>query len=319
MSGSQALETLALATDVVFDKTGTLTEGKLAVQHIMLFHSLNQDDAIYLAQVLEQQSEHPIARAIAQLSTASTLHVQSEQRINRVGHGVRAQLTLHGQSQQWSIGRPEFVQETAGALPTELQHIQHHGTVIALGNQQGFVAAFLLQDQTKAQIPTMLAQLTQQGLHLHILSGDRQAAVQALAQTLNIPHIHAEATPEDKLAYVETLQRQGKKVLMIGDGINDAPVLAASDVSIAVASGADVARDGADIVLLNDEMTAIPATIQQARKTARIIRQNLIWASAYNLIAVPLAVAGLVNPWIAALGMSSSSLLVLLNALRLRR
>ena len=319
VSGSQALETLALATDVVFDKTGTLTEGKLAVQHIMLFHSLNQDDAIYLAQVLEQQSEHPIARAIAQLSTASTLHVQSEQRINRVGHGVRAQLTLHGQSQQWSIGRPEFVQETAGALPTELQHIQHHGTVIALGNQQGFVAAFLLQDQTKAQIPTMLAQLTQQGLHLHILSGDRQAAVQALAQTLNIPHIHAEATPEDKLAYVETLQRQGKKVLMIGDGINDAPVLAASDVSIAVASGADVARDGADIVLLNDEMTAIPATIQQARKTARIIRQNLIWASAYNLIAVPLAVAGLVNPWIAALGMSSSSLLVLLNALRLRR
>ena len=319
VSGSQALEALALVTDVVFDKTGTLTEGKLTVQNIMLLSTFSQDDAIYLAQVLEQQSEHPIARAIFNLNTTSTLNISSEQRINRVGHGVRAQLFIHGENQQWAIGRPEFVQEIAGALPMELQHIQHHGTVITLGNQQGFIAAFLLQDQIKAHIPTVLSQLKKQDLNLHILSGDCQIAVQTLAQTLEIPHFYAEATPEDKLAYVETLQRQGKKVLMIGDGINDAPVLAVSDVSIVVASGADVARDGADIVLLNDEMAVIPATLNQAYRTTRIIRQNLIWASVYNLIAVPLAVAGFVNPWVAALGMSSSSLLVLLNALRLRR
>ena len=125
--------------------------------------------------------------------------------------------------------------------------------------------------------------------------------------------------PEDKLAYVETLQRQGKKVLMVGDGINDAPVLAAADVSVAVAGGADVARAGADIVLLNDDMAVIPQAVNQAKRTAAIIRQNLIWAAAYNLIAVPLAAAGFVTPWLAALGMSGSSLLVLANALRLRK
>ena len=165
----------------------------------------------------------------------------------------------------------------------------------------------------------MVAELKQQGLNLHLLSGDRQAAVQSLAQNLRLDAFRAEAVPEDKLAYVETLQRQGKKVLMVGDGINDAPVLAAADVSVAVAGGADVARAGADIVLLNDDMAVIPQAVNQAKRTAAIIRQNLIWAAAYNLIAVPLAAAGFVTPWLAALGMSGSSLLVLANALRLRK
>ena len=317
VSGTQALEALAQASDVVFDKTGTLTEGKLVVHNIIMLGNISQDDAICLAQVLEQQSEHPIARAILALEHTAAAHITSEQRINRVGHGVSALLTFNGQQHIWAIGRPEFVQEIAGELPVAFSEIEHNGTLITLGNQHGFVAAFLLQDQTKAHIPNVLAQLKQQGLNVHILSGDRQAAVQALAHTLGIEHSRAEATPEDKLAYVETLQRQGKKVLMIGDGINDAPVLAASNVSIAVASGADVARDGADIVLLNDEMMVIPTTLWQARRTAQIIRQNLIWASVYNMLAVPLAAAGFVNPWVAALGMSGSSLLVLLNALRL--
>ena len=165
----------------------------------------------------------------------------------------------------------------------------------------------------------MVAELKQQGLTVHLLSGDRQAAVQSLAQNLRLDVFRAEAVPEDKLAYVETLQRQGKKVLMVGDGINDAPVLAAADVSVAVAGGADVARAGADIVLLNDDMAVIPQAVIQAKRTAAIIRQNLIWAAAYNLIAVPLAAAGFVTPWLAALGMSGSSLLVLANALRLRK
>ena len=129
----------------------------------------------------------------------------------------------------------------------------------------------------------------------------------------------AEATPEDKLAYVETLQRQGAKVLMIGDGINDAPVLAAAEVSMAVAGGADVAREGADVVLLNDSLAVVPMAVAQARRTHTIIRENLIWSTVYNLIAVPLAAAGFVNPWVAVLGMSLSSLLVLANALRLRK
>ena len=149
------------------------------------------------------------------------------------------------------------------------------------------------------------------------MSGDREAAVAHVAQTLALDAHHAEATPEDKLNYVESLQKQGRKVLMVGDGINDAPVLAQADVSVAVAGGADVARDGADVVLLNDDMRIMPQMLDQARRTRRIIQQNLSWATAYNLIAVPLAVLGYVKPWIAALGMSLSSLLVLGNALRL--
>ena len=158
---------------------------------------------------------------------------------------------------------------------------------------------------------------THAGTSRHVLSGDREAAVSALAKTLNLDVYNAQATPEDKLAYVETLQRQGIRVLMVGDGINDAPVLAKADVSVTVAGGADVARDGSDVVLLNDDMNVLPKMIRQARKTRLIIRENLIWAMMYNLVAVPLAVSGVVTPWIAALGMSFSSLLVLGNALRL--
>ena len=163
----------------------------------------------------------------------------------------------------------------------------------------------------------MAAELKKRGMRLHLLSGDRTAAVTHVATQLGLDEYRAEAAPEDKLAYVEGLQRQGRKVLMVGDGINDAPVLARADVSAAVAGGADVARDGADVVLLGDDMGVLPLMIDQAVRTRAVIRQNLSWASAYNIIAVPLAVLGYVKPWIAALGMSASSLLVLGNALRL--
>ena len=158
-----------------------------------------------------------------------------------------------------------------------------------------------------------------QRITLHILSGDNQAAVSQLADELGITHYRAAATPEDKLAYVQQLQADGKRVLMLGDGINDAPVLAAADVSVAVAGSADVARDGADVVLLNEDFSALPVMLAQAARTRRIIRQNLIWATMYNLLVVPLAVLGYVTPWIAAIGMSASSLIVVWNALRLRK
>lgn len=319
ISAGHALETLAEITDVVFDKTGTLTEGKLAVQRMLLHGGITEAQAVAVAQVLERQSEHPIARAILNLPSVSDGNITSEQRINRVGHGVSARLSIGGQEMLWAIGRPEFVAEIAGELPDAWRDAVGEGSVIALGNQQGFAALFVLQDQVKEGVAEMLAQLRTAGLRLHVLSGDRQAAVSALVQSLGLDAARAEATPEDKLAYVETLQRQGAKVLMIGDGINDAPVLAAAEVSMAVAGGADVAREGADVVLLNDSLAVVPMAVAQARRTHTIIRENLIWSTVYNLIAVPLAAAGFVNPWVAVLGMSLSSLLVLANALRLRK
>ena len=319
ISAGHALETLAEITDVVFDKTGTLTEGKLVVQRMLLHSGIDEAQAVAVAQALERQSEHPIARAILNLPVSEGVNIRSEQRINRVGHGVSARLSVGGQESVWAIGRPEFVAEIAGELPAVWQQAVHEGSVIALGNQQGFAALFVLQDQVKEGVADMLAKLRQAGLRLHLLSGDRQSAVSALAESLGLDAARAEATPEDKLAYVETLQRQGAKVLMVGDGINDAPVLAAAEVSMAVAGGADVAREGADVVLLNDSLSVVPMTLAQARRTHIIIRENLIWSTVYNLIAVPLAAAGFVNPWVAVVGMSLSSLLVVANALRLRK
>ena len=314
------LETLPAVTHVVFDKTGTLTKGQLGVVDIVLFGNIEKNTAIAVAQALESQSEHPIARALLALAVETpAADMQVHGHINRVGHGVSAQVTLAGQKNIWSIGRPEFVAETAGAIPAELAAVQHDGGLIALGNAQGFQAAFLLRDTIKDNVPAMLVQLKQQGLKLHVLSGDREAAVRALASQLELDAYRAEATPEDKLAYVENLQRQNIRVLMVGDGINDAPVLAKADVSVAVEGGADVAREGSDVVLLNDDMAVLPTIVAHARKTRHIIRENLLWSMLYNLIAVPLAAAGMVTPWIAALGMSLSSLLVLGNALRLLR
>lgn len=321
ISRGHALETLAQIDDVVFDKTGTLTAGRLAVQNVIIAvaATADRDALVAVAQALEAQSEHPIAQALLRLPENAAMAVQAAQRINRVGYGVSARIQINGEQSIWAIGRADFVAEMAGQLPPELDNIAHSGTVVYLGNQHGFQAALLLQDQIKTGAAPLLAQLKQAGIRRHLLSGDRTAAVTYLAQELQLDAHRAEATPEDKLDYVTALQQHGRKVLMVGDGINDAPVLAQADVSVAVAGGADVARDGADVVLLNDDIGMIAPLLRQAARTRTIIRENLLWAMLYNLIAVPLAASGHVTPWLAALGMSFSSLLVLGNALRLLR
>ncbi|QEY24621.1 heavy metal translocating P-type ATPase [Neisseria animalis] len=317
VGGRQSLETLAQISDVVFDKTGTLTRGELSVSRLIALGTWKEADCLAVARALEAQSEHPVAQAILRGGNQDFADgLQVAQRINRVGYGVSAHITFKGETQIWSLGRAEFVAETAGSIP-DLPLAEHRGSMVFLGNQQGFQTAFLLEDEIKEGAAEMVADLKAKGLRLHVLSGDRDTAVAHLAAALDLDAYRSEAVPEDKLAYVETLQKQGCKVLMVGDGINDAPVLAQADVSVAVAGGADIARDGADVVLLNDDMRVLPQMLEQARRTRAVIGQNLRWASAYNLIAVPLAVFGFVTPWIAALGMSLSSLLVLGNALRL--
>lgn len=313
-----ALETLSAVTDVVFDKTGTLTKGNLNVIKSQFF--ANAGVAIAIAKQLEAQSEHPIARAIASMSDYPISEkIILKQHINRVGHGISAKVLIDGMEQTWAIGRPEFVSEISGTMPINVSEFNQTGSLIALGNQSGFQALFILQDEIRTDMNTMCAFLQEKGLNVHILSGDRAGVVEALAKKLNIHDFCAEATPERKLTYIENLQKNQKNVLMVGDGINDAPVLAAAAVSVAVANSADVAREGADVVLINDDLNILPNILNQAQRTHQIIRQNLLWASAYNLIAVPLAILGYVTPWVAALGMSLSSLLVVSNALRLRR
>lgn len=312
------LETLPVVTDVVFDKTGTLTQGMFVLTETVFAPETDADNLLAVAQAMEYESEHPIARALLQ-QTHNAVLPQCQNRTNRPGFGVSAEVVYGGCSNEWRLGRQDFVGELSGALPDYLAALSERGTVVFLGNNDGFQAAFILNDQIRADSVEVLAQLRANGLCTHILSGDRTAAVQQLAQVVESDGFRAEATPEDKLDYVRALQQEGKRVLMLGDGINDAPVLAAANVSIAVAGSTDVARAGADVVLINDDLTLLPEMLVQAKRTQIVIRQNLIWATVYNLLVIPLALAGWVKPWIAALGMSASSLLVVWNALRLRK
>ena len=331
-----ALETLARATDLVFDKTGTLTHGRLSVRRVVALGGRSENEVGAIAAALEAGSEHPIARALRQdrpegerlaaypsrvLREAASPAVIASGIRNTPGRGVEG--TVAGRS--YRLGSPRFA--AAGATPPTPgggerpenghQHAEGHESWVALADESGPIAWFALADVPRADAAAALAALRQQGLRLHLVSGDAAGAVRATARQLGIEEWHAGALPEDKLAYVNALQQQGRIVAMVGDGINDAPVLAGAQVSIAMGEGADVAQAAADMVMLGSRLATLSEGVALARKTQHIIRQNLGWALGYNLIAIPAAALGYVTPWIAGIGMSASSLLVVLNALRL--
>ncbi|MHB8916370.1 MAG: heavy metal translocating P-type ATPase, partial [Thiobacillus sp.] len=300
-----ALETLARATDLVFDKTGTLTYGRLSVRRVVALDGRSEADVSALAAALEAGSEHPIAKAL-RAATTSTLTVSQIR--NTPGLGVEGNVNGH----VYRLGAPRFA--AAGIAPPDAD-----GGVswVALAEDQQLIAWFALADTPRPDALAALDALRQQGLRVHLLSGDGEGAVQTSARQLGIADWRAGALPEDKLAYVQALQSEGRIVAMVGDGINDAPVLAAAQVSIAMGEGADVAQAAADMVMLGGRLATLPDGVALARKTQQIIRQNLGWALGYNLIAIPAAALGYVTPWLAGIGMSGSSLLVVLNALRL--
>ncbi len=300
-----ALETLARTTDLVFDKTGTLTHGQLSVRRVLPQGGRSENEVAALAAALEAGSEHPIARALCR--HASTQHTASELR-NTPGLGVEGRIGQH----RYRLGAPRYVAPDT-APPDEADG----ATWVGLAEDAHLIAWFALADTPRADAGTALAELTRLGIRVHLLSGDSEAAVAATARQLGINDWHAGALPEDKLAYVKTLQGQGRIVAMVGDGINDAPVLAGAQVSIAMGEGTDVAQAAADMVMLGSRLGTLSEGVVLARKTQKIIRQNLGWALGYNLIAIPAAALGHVTPWIAGIGMSASSLLVVLNALRL--
>ncbi|MDQ1315647.1 MAG: P-type Cu2+ transporter [Pseudomonadota bacterium] len=300
-----ALETLAHATDLVFDKTGTLTLGRLSVRRVVPLGGHSAEEASALAAALEAGSEHPIARAIREAGHSS---LSASDIRNTPGRGVEG--TIAGRA--YRLGTPRFA--AAGETPPASDD---GASWVALSDDSGPIAWFALADSLRPDAAVALAALRRQGLRLHLLSGDAEPAVKAVAQQLGIADWHAGALPEDKLAYVKALQDQGRIVAMVGDGINDAPVLAGAQVSIAMSEGADVAQAAADMVMLGCRLAALAEGVALARKTQKIIRQNLGWALGYNLIAIPAAALGYVTPWLAGIGMSASSLLVVLNALRL--
>ncbi len=316
-----ALEVLARATDFVFDKTGTLTDGLFRLRKT---HSVrgDPDQALRLAAALEQGATHPIAAALREAALgaisdsvdALPLELPHAQHLEyHPGQGVEGEID----GQRYRLGAPEFAAPgETGSLPEGLAGLEGL-TLIALSDTQGVLAWFALGDGLRPQCAELVAQLKGLGVRLHLYSGDRPANVAALARQLGISNAHGGMRPQDKLEAVRALQAAGAIVAMTGDGVNDAPVLAQAQVSIAVDQGAEAAQAAADMILLSSELVRIADGVRIARKAQRIIRQNLTWAVLYNALAIPAAAMGLVTPWMAGIGMSASSLLVVLNALRL--
>lgn len=296
---ADALDRLACVTDVVFDKTGTLSDGRPRLAGIGTFNGMAQHEALRVAATLEHDSSHPLARAFA----APALRAAASDVVAHPGHGIAG--SIDGVA--WRLGQARFA---CGGTDDG---------AVWLGDGARAWARFEVHESERGDAAPALAALRRAGLALHLSSGDAAMAVEPFAKRLGIAHVHARQSPEDKLALVRKLQQQGRRVAMVGDGLNDAPVLAGADVSIAIGEGAALAQRAADLVLASPSLARIPAALVLARRTRRIVRQNFAWAIGYNLLALPLAVAGLVTPWVAALGMTLSSLAVTLNALRLAR
>jgi len=304
-----AIETLARADIFVFDKTGTLSEGRPALADVTTLGTCDRDRALALAAALEQASEHPAAQAIvagagSQLPAAQNLR-------NMPGSGVEGLI----EGRRTRVGRRGFVLELSGT-PNDVNPEDSETTKVWLGDERGPIAVFELSDRIRDEARDVVAALVRSGHRVVLLSGDSPEAVRAAARTAGILEFHALMTPEQKLAAVQTLQAQGAVVAMVGDGINDAPVLAQAQVSVAMGTGSALAQNAADMVLVSGRLGDLVRGVAASRKALRVIRQNLAWAFAYNVVALPLAVGGNITPWMAALGMSLSSLLVVLNALR---
>ena len=314
-----AIETLARATHVVFDKTGTLTEGRPVLVETLVTGALDQHRALILATEMELGSEHPISRAFQDAAGRSSVGAVDEVRSIRAVTGQGIEAEWHGKPVR--LGNPEFVGAMhALPLPEACLAWQSQGdTIVALGTADGWIGIFRLSDRLRTGTARAIAALRMQRLQLSVLSGDASETVTRLAADLGIDSALGGMTPEGKHDVIRNLQQQGAVVAMVGDGVNDAPVLAQAHVSIAMGGGTDIARSQGDVVLLSNDLENLSIGIETARRTLRVIRQNLVWAFAYNIVAIPLAMMGLVTPWLAGIGMSASSLLVVLNALRLQR
>jgi len=307
-----ALETLSKITHIVFDKTGTLTEGRLRLSAVHCLADEDEQQLKALAALLESRSEHPVAQVLARSATAMSATIESLQATP--GKGIEAVID----GRVYRIGNLDYVAELAG-MPSAYPSQNNRSTQVGLCREDQWLAVFELNDTLREQAVDVVGQLQSAGLQVELLSGDAQSAVASVADQLGISRWHAGQKPEDKLNRIRQIQQSGGVVAMIGDGVNDAPVLSGADVSFAMGSGTQLAHASADLVLLSENLQHLLSGFNMARDTVKIIRQNLGWALGYNLLALPLAASGMIAPWMAALGMSTSSLVVVVNALRLRR
>ncbi|MFA6904030.1 MAG: cation-translocating P-type ATPase [Gallionellaceae bacterium] len=314
----RAVESLARATHFVFDKTGTLTQGKLKLVKLMLLRDDPALDERSIQQItvnMTAGSMHPVAKALyASLpASANTGTATNYEDVNEIpGRGIEA---IH-KGMHFRLGSIDFVQELHGKaleIPAELSGT----TISALGDTQGFIALFALEDSLRNDAKELIKSLQLQGKSVLILSGDRDDVVARTAAELGISGASGNLSPEAKYAAVKQLQQQGATVAMVGDGMNDGPVLSLANISIAMGQGAPISQARSDMVLISNDLRDLAYAFKITSKSLSLIRQNLGWAVLYNAIAIPAAMAGILAPWHAAIGMSLSSMIVVLNSLRI--
>ncbi|TNG00423.1 MAG: heavy metal translocating P-type ATPase [Gammaproteobacteria bacterium] len=311
----QALETLAEANVAAFDKTGTLTSGHPVLVQTYAIGDRSEEDYLMIATGISSVSEHPLARALRE---APVEPAPVEQVENLTSLGLRA--TVYGG--HWQLGRLSFVHD--GPVDESIQRVLDEcaaqgQSIAVLANDSDIQAVFAFTDSLRKGATTLMKSLRKLGVdRMSILSGDTMSSVSRVGGELGIADVHAGLMPHEKLEWLLKQQTEGRRVVMFGDGINDAPTLAAADVSVSLSGATDLAHVSSDFLLLREDISSLANAKHLAKRTKRNIQQNMLWAITYNLTTVPLAAMGFVPPWLAAIGMSVSSVLVVLNALRLK-
>ena len=314
ITDKNAIEILPKSNHVIFDKTGTLTTGKLKLESIKCTGDISVDEFLSIAAALERQSEHPVSKSIIKHAEMINDRVASD--ISSFpGEGIRGKID----NNNYYIGTVSFILKNAKLQSDRTELNQDYGskTVVLLASEDRILGKFIFADSIRPDAHELISFIRSSGRKVSLLSGDQPGCVDEIAYELGITEKKGGLRPADKLQILEDLRADSNIIIMIGDGINDAPVLAAADTSIAMGSGSDLVKINAKMILLNNNLSSIKTAFRICQKTSRVITQNIIWAAGYNLSIVPVAAMGLVAPWMAAVGMSISSLIVISNALRI--
>ncbi len=310
----QALESLATIDTLIFDKTGTLTQDGQRITRTWTASGVNLGDALQLAAALARHSLHPLSRAVVRASEEAGVALAAEavDVHEEIGQGLQGQLGPLGET--YRLGSAAFCSPKDKGIPEEALVCQVH-----LCTEHTWLASWQLSEDVRPDAVQTVALLKDLGVHVWLLSGDRPEAVTQVAQEVGVTHALGACTPNDKLLHLQSAQAQGARVAMVGDGLNDGPVLAGAHVSMAFGNAVPLAQSKSDLVLMGGSLLVVAQSVKLARKTLRVVKQNLVWAAAYNAVCVPLAALGWLPAWLAGLGMALSSLWVVVNALRLTR